>query len=168
MQSLSIQNIANLDLGGILNFGDVPSLLTPNLITPVLDMLKPIILDLGKKGAIDELINVIRPLIGPGGPFSMFPGTIGDIVESLSGVLGLGQSEDCLFLDVYVPGKVIRKQTTGPLPVMHWIYGGAYIFGTKDGLYDGYGLMQASNNEMIFVANNYRVRVAFSPLMNLN
>jgi hypothetical protein len=28
-----------------------------------------------------------------------------------------------LFLDVYVPGKAIRKQISKPLPVLHWIYG---------------------------------------------
>jgi len=32
-------------------------------------------------------------------------------------------TEDCLFLDVYVPGKVI-KNPNAKLPVVNWIYGG--------------------------------------------
>jgi para-nitrobenzyl esterase len=34
--------------------------------------------------------------------------------------------EDCLYLDVYIPANA-----AGPLPVMIWIYGGAYIIGDK-------------------------------------
>jgi hypothetical protein len=36
-------------------------------------------------------------------------------------------TEDCLFLDVYVPGKVIK--TPGlKLPVVNWIYGGGVSY----------------------------------------
>lgn len=34
-------------------------------------------------------------------------------------------SEDCLFLDVYVPGKVVRGEASD-LPVLNWIYSGGY------------------------------------------
>jgi carboxylesterase type B len=33
-------------------------------------------------------------------------------------------NEDCLYLDVYVPGKAL-KDPKAKLPVMNWIYGGA-------------------------------------------
>lgn len=35
--------------------------------------------------------------------------------------------------------------------------GPTYIFGSKDGLYDGFGLTEQSQGNLIFVANNYRV-----------
>lgn len=73
-----------------------------------------------------------------------------------------GGDEDCLFLDVYVPGKAIRNPKL-KLSVLVWIYGGAYLFGSKDTLqphlpfYDGSGMMAKANNDMIFVAMNYRL-----------
>lgn len=71
-------------------------------------------------------------------------------------------SEDCLFLDIYVPKKAIDDPSL-KLPVISWFYGGAYIFGAKDQaepvlpFYDGTGLLQASGSNTIFVASNYRV-----------
>ncbi|KAK0708346.1 Carboxylesterase family-domain-containing protein [Lasiosphaeris hirsuta] len=73
-----------------------------------------------------------------------------------------GGSEDCLFLDVYVPGKALNNPSL-KLPVAVWIYGGAYLFGSKDTLqpelpfYDGSGIMGQANGNMIFVAMNYRL-----------
>ncbi|KAI1388022.1 Alpha/Beta hydrolase protein [Hypoxylon trugodes] len=73
-----------------------------------------------------------------------------------------GGSEDCLFLDMYVPGKAI-KNPSQKLPVVVFVYGGGYVFGSKDSLqpelpfYDGTGLVTQSGNNMIFVAMNYRV-----------
>ncbi|OIW24387.1 alpha/beta-hydrolase [Coniochaeta ligniaria NRRL 30616] len=73
-----------------------------------------------------------------------------------------GGDEDCLFLDVYVPGKALKNPSL-KLPVVVWIYGGAYVFGSKDTLqpelpfYDGSGLMGAASNGIIFVAMNYRL-----------
>ncbi|RDI76905.1 hypothetical protein Vi05172_g13132 [Venturia inaequalis] len=151
IQSFSIQQIPELDLTGILSLGD-----RLGLGKYLLDALKPIISRLGQSGSVDELVALFRPLLGPGGPLSAFPGTIGDLIEGISGVLGLASSEDCLFLDVYVPGKAMRKESA-PLPVLHWIYGGAYILGSKDGLYDGYSMIEKSGGNMIVVANNYRM-----------
>ncbi|KAE9369165.1 carboxylesterase family protein [Stipitochalara longipes BDJ] len=57
------------------------------------------------------------------------------------------QTEDCLFLDLY-------------LPVTVWIYGGAYAFGSKSQfgpLYTGQSIIAASGYQTIFVAGNYRV-----------
>jgi len=86
-------------------------------------------------------------------------------LTSLGGIpipLFSGGDEDCLFLDVYVPGKALKKPSL-KLPVAVWIYGGAYVFGSKDTLqpelpfYDGSGLMGAANNNLIFVTMNYRL-----------
>jgi hypothetical protein len=60
IQTLAIQNIANIDLAGILNFGDMPSLLTPNTITPIVDQIKPIILRSTSRIAMDSRSH--RPL----------------------------------------------------------------------------------------------------------
>ena len=72
------------------------------------------------------------------------------------------ESADCLFLDVYVPAAAVKNPSL-KLPVISWIFGGAYIFGGKDSygdlvpLYDGIGLIQQSAGNVIFVASNYRV-----------
>ncbi|KAF2396613.1 alpha/beta-hydrolase [Trichodelitschia bisporula] len=70
-----------------------------------------------------------------------------------------GGAEDCLFLDVYVPGKAVREPEKHKLPVVNWIYGGAVILGSKDmlGVYSGNHLIELSNNSMIFVSANYRL-----------
>lgn len=70
---------------------------------------------------------------------------------------------DCLFLDILVPAKAIDNPSL-KLPVISWFYGGDYKFGGKDQfepllpLYDGTGLIQASDGNVIFVTSNYRVR----------
>lgn len=74
-----------------------------------------------------------------------------DNIEGISGP----ESEDCLYLDVYVPGDAFRSNNT-KLPVIHWFYGGGYVFGSKD-LYSGLNLIQTSNNTIIYVASNYRL-----------
>ncbi|KAI1766957.1 alpha/beta-hydrolase [Hypoxylon sp. FL1150] len=62
----------------------------------------------------------------------------------------------------YVPGKAV-KDPSQKLPVVVFVYGGAYVFGSKDSLqpelpfYDGTGLVAQSGNDLIFVAMNYRV-----------
>ncbi|KAK4466562.1 Alpha/Beta hydrolase protein [Cladorrhinum samala] len=74
-------------------------------------------------------------------------------------------SEDCLFLDIYVPISAVDNAQTSKLPVVVWFYGGAYVFGAKDfgiskGLtfYDGRGLIEAADNkDIIYVAGNYRL-----------
>jgi para-nitrobenzyl esterase len=60
-------------------------------------------------------------------------------------------SEDCLYLNVWTPAK-----TTGDkLPVMVWIYGGAFWFGEGSSpSYDGVNL---ANHGVIEVTFNYRV-----------
>ena len=82
-----------------------------------------------------------------------------------------GYSEDCLvsgillfrirsrlilwqFLDVYVPTGV---KPGDDVPVLVWIYGGAYILGSKNDAYmNPSGLFRTAQKPMIFVALNYR------------
>lgn len=70
------------------------------------------------------------------------------------------ESEDCLFLDVFVPEDVLSKAGQGfGAPVLVWIYGGGYTGGTKNnnpaGLIAASG--NASNGDVIYVAMNYRL-----------
>ncbi|KAF1985344.1 alpha/beta-hydrolase [Aulographum hederae CBS 113979] len=63
--------------------------------------------------------------------------------------------EDCLFLDLYVPGKQLRNGATA-VPVLNWVYGGGYITGSKDEM-SGLSLIRASGGNLIFVSANYRL-----------
>ena len=70
------------------------------------------------------------------------------------------QGEDCLFLDLYVPKTVFDGTRTKLLPVVVWLYGGAFAFGSKnqlDPLYTGRSTIATSKYQMIFVAGNYRL-----------
>ena len=77
------------------------------------------------------------------------------------------ESEDCLFLDIYAPASLFANgKPTAKVPVIAWIYGGAYVGGAKNGgednnpLYTGVGALkaaQAFNQNAIFVAGNYRL-----------
>ena len=79
------------------------------------------------------------------------------------------ESEDCLFLDIYVPASALDS-TDANVPVVVWFFGGGYIFGSKDQaalsgvdfpLYNGTGVLRAAaaagKSRMIFVTGNYRV-----------
>ena len=70
--------------------------------------------------------------------------------------------EDCLFLDIYVPKAAIRSKQ--PVPVVVWIYGGAFVYGSKGEfdlskfpLYSGRGPVLSAAHPIIFVAGNYRL-----------
>ncbi|KAF2100145.1 alpha/beta-hydrolase [Rhizodiscina lignyota] len=71
-------------------------------------------------------------------------------------------TEDCLFLDILVPKKIldgVRRQHYGRptlAPVMVWIYGGGYTAGEKS-TYDGAPFLRTSDNGVIYVAINYRL-----------
>ncbi|KAK9237181.1 Carboxylesterase [Lipomyces kononenkoae] len=89
------------------------------------------------------------------------------------------QSEDCLFLDVYVPGWLVRDQmdvfqsslanvtiamspvkgsgSSKRLPVLTWVHGGGYTFGEKGGIHNPKGLIKIAEGRMVYVALNYRL-----------
>lgn len=59
-----------------------------------------------------------------------------------------------------MPKTVIDNPPANPLPVVVWIYGGAFAFGSKNQLgplYTGQSVIAASNYQTIFVAGNYRL-----------
>ncbi|EHA98727.1 Bile salt-activated lipase [Heterocephalus glaber] len=69
-------------------------------------------------------------------------------------------AEDCLYLNIWVPQG--RKEVSEDLPVMVWIYGGAFLMGAGHGanflnnyLYDGEEI--ATRGNVIVVTFNYRV-----------
>ncbi|XP_022079650.1 uncharacterized protein LOC110973268 [Acanthaster planci] len=61
-------------------------------------------------------------------------------------------SEDCLFLNVYVPQDIV--DALGPLPVMVYIHGGSLV-GGEGALYDG--SLIALQGQVIVVNMNYRL-----------
>ena len=80
---------------------------------------------------------------------------------------GGDENEDCLFLDIYVPSNVLKDDSKSKLPVIVYLFGGAYIFGGKDtvitagkdewSLYDGQGILEATDDKVIWVVGNYRL-----------
>jgi para-nitrobenzyl esterase len=63
-----------------------------------------------------------------------------------------GDSEDCLFLNVWTPATINKK-----LPVMVWIYGGGFVAGsTSEGRQDGSVLAQQG---VVVVSMNYRLGI---------
>jgi carboxylesterase type B len=91
---------------------------------------------------------------------SLIDNFISDVIEPFF----TGGAEDCLFLDVFVPGSAVRSPSTSSLPVIHWFFGGGFVFGSKDVLegltlpfYDGTGMIKQSGNNVIYIASNYRL-----------
>lgn len=66
--------------------------------------------------------------------------------------IGAGQSEDCLFADVYAPSKANSRSN---LPVYLFIQGGG--FNENSGTNNGRALLRASALRMVVVTFNYRV-----------
>ncbi len=70
-------------------------------------------------------------------------------------VPGIPPSEDCLFLNVWAPRPAGRTQP--PLPVMVFIHGGGFVFGSgAEPAYDGTAL---ARHEVVLVTLNYRLGV---------
>ncbi|KAF9038959.1 alpha/beta-hydrolase [Hymenopellis radicata] len=81
------------------------------------------------------------------------------------GLLGLPESEDCLFLNVYVPGQIDASKR---LPVIVWIHGGGFAVGSIQtvagfSFYNGddliYGMQQVEGGEdgAVVVLLQYRL-----------
>ncbi|KAL2852228.1 Alpha/Beta hydrolase protein [Aspergillus pseudodeflectus] len=69
-------------------------------------------------------------------------------------------SEDCLFLDLYVPGNSFRESKRHPVVV--YIHGGSYTGGSKQdslatGIFDGTGIVYQADQNAIVVTINYRL-----------
>ena len=75
----------------------------------------------------------------------------GDACPQAQSTAPIGQSEDCLFLNIYVPASATPKSK---LPVYYWMHGGALIFGAGF-QYDA--SVMAATNDVIVVTINYRL-----------
>ncbi|KAA8905480.1 Alpha/Beta hydrolase protein [Sphaerosporella brunnea] len=64
-------------------------------------------------------------------------------------------SEDCLFLDVYVPKAICGQGKQ--VPVLAWWYGGGYTNGAKDSDGSPWGIFDQASEPFIFVSSNYRL-----------
>ncbi|KAJ3841175.1 Alpha/Beta hydrolase protein [Lentinula raphanica] len=62
-------------------------------------------------------------------------------------------SEDCLFLNVHIPGNQV---STKALPTVVWIHGGGYA-GGNGAEFHGSDLLQEANNEVVAVVIQYRL-----------
>ncbi|KAF1987591.1 alpha/beta-hydrolase [Aulographum hederae CBS 113979] len=67
----------------------------------------------------------------------------------------MNMNEDCLFLNLFVPKKQFEPGAKS-VPVVNWIFGGAYNLGSKDN-YNQAVLVKAAENNMIAIAANYRL-----------
>lgn len=72
---------------------------------------------------------------------------------TVSGPVESTGSEDCLFLDIYVPANATKDSK---LPVVLTIPGGGYVMGYS-GQSSPYALMSHSKNAFIFVLGQYRL-----------
>lgn len=76
------------------------------------------------------------------------------------------EREDCLFLDVIVPKAIFDGKQGKKAPVVVWIYGGGFAFGTKGGDGNPAGLLAQSQEldpegrGVIYVTLNYRVSLS--------
>ncbi|KAF4544022.1 Carboxylesterase [Lasiodiplodia theobromae] len=69
-----------------------------------------------------------------------------------------GNSEDCLYLNVFTPEVPDADDTKALKPVLFWIHGGASTSGTgTDGNFDGASL--ASRSDVVVVTINYRLNI---------
>ncbi|KDR83230.1 hypothetical protein GALMADRAFT_221149 [Galerina marginata CBS 339.88] len=71
----------------------------------------------------------------------------------LDDAIAAGTSEDCLFLNVYLPGNLGAKKN---LPVVVFIHGGGYVKGSATGL-DGNDLVRESGEGVVVVIIQYRL-----------
>ncbi|KAF9048790.1 alpha beta-hydrolase [Panaeolus papilionaceus] len=62
-------------------------------------------------------------------------------------------TEDCLFLNVFVPGNLGDKKN---LPVVFWIHGGGYILGSAAG-FNGNDLIREAGGNVVAVVIQYRL-----------
>lgn len=61
-------------------------------------------------------------------------------------------AEDCLYLNVYVP---VREDKSSPMPVIIWIHGGCFQYGTGS----VFGARYLADKDVILVTINYRLGI---------
>lgn len=61
-------------------------------------------------------------------------------------------AEDCLYLNIYVPAE---RTTSQVLPVIFWIHGGAFQFGSGMDM----GAKYLMDRDVIFITFNYRLGI---------
>jgi carboxylesterase type B len=84
---------------------------------------------------------------------------VGDFEGNSMGLNPWGNSEDCLYLQVFTPTLPIGKvPSQGLKPVMFWIHGGGLSSGTgSDSTFDGDSLV--SRGDVVLVTINYRLNI---------
>ncbi|KAK0239582.1 Alpha/Beta hydrolase protein [Armillaria nabsnona] len=83
------------------------------------------------------------------GPTNTFPANKRD-------ALAAPDSEDCLFLNVYIPGQLDSSSPYRNLPVVVWIHGGGYVTGGANE-FPGNDLVRESGDRVIAVVIQYRL-----------
>ena len=89
-------------------------------------------------------------------------GKLGNVIPNA--VSSQPENEDCLFLDVMSPVQVFdgaRSDAPNPVPVLVNIHGGGFFSGDKTAIYNPQGLLHQSQNRLVYVSMNYRVRLNF-------
>ena len=85
-------------------------------------------------------------------PSLVFPGFRGEEMWNPNTQI----SEDCLYLNIWVPSQIRTKPRMKNATVLIWIYGGGYMAGTSTlEVYDA--LIFAAANDIIVASMNYRV-----------
>ena len=69
-------------------------------------------------------------------------------------IRNITQSEDCLYLNIYAPGRLATNNNL--YPTMIWIHGGAFVIGSSND-YDGGPL--SLSGDVVVVTINYRLNV---------
>lgn len=113
---------------------------------------KPDVVRSGNDSHDTQCVSVV-----PQGAEVLFPGLNGTVFGS----------EDCLFLDVYVPADLSCGLSGSSshgrnVPVLHWLYGSAYVFGSKELGFTPLGLFDqllSQEKRFILVVSNYRLGV---------
>jgi carboxylesterase type B len=114
---------------------------------------------------LDQSVNSVCPQVQvPSSKTSSYDGpNLGDPI--LAPPEDAVSTEDCLYLDLYVPISAIGSNASS-LPVIVWFYGGAFLIGSKDAggsvvpFYSGLGPIGAAQSlgqNAIFIAGNYRL-----------
>lgn len=113
-------------------------------------------------GVIDGSLGYTCPQSQPGWWTTTFK-DLGNLTKAIPAATNpQEQNEDCLFLDVVAPANKFKRSRPKAIkklsPVLVWIHGGGYFIGDKTTLYDPAGFFKQSNDDIVYMAMNYRVR----------